>query len=715
MFSLFCASLLVTVAVVVDAAPLAGYGGAAPATASFNPLAVALSILPIPLLVAFKYTYVRFRRGQSIHAHPHTSSSVPGSPLCSSAVSLPGSGDQQSPSNFWGTVTPYLVGCLGSPHWETTIRSRLDKTLRQAKIDSRRSSRRSMRSPPCSPAMGDYSRSTVNTSSAYYSSFSHKSGSRSKSASMSFGDSSGEKPPSPRFTSHGFSAITDCALIHPSSPPCHNDVFLSVPPPAHLVHKVSRSSSGEHSPTLMQLMEPVLSSWYDDSKGKRPLYDSLHSSDDVLRERSAMSSDPSLPFQTPMTSPPTPGMPGAYMPFSALRKQLGISAASSSLSLCATTCPSPASVSQVVFHSPIAPSICVPQPIHTPGRRPDSCAVLPSEWHIDRDRLGVHNLLQSPTHRSPAVGRPSGIYAMLANPAPRPSLSPRVSFSPVLGAPTSPVLSRANSADSSAGPIVLKSALKKRGSACASPLLSASVRNSVSFSFLSVDASHPSADCSATSILSVSSAANLTGGAGGQNRGSWDLSDLMRNGQLDVDSILGLGLDIASRSSVALATSVHALTEAETSADVDAGVEYDIAQYASGWASPQLADATGWASPQQLGGVDEGEQMRWHVHGLQLCAIPEETRSDVCSVVGSVHVFEEEEDEEEEEYVEEEEEEEAVQDSGVVSMDMGSGVVSMDMGSELVGDASEVEASFVRHESWREGESVVTLSVGIAW
>lgn len=287
----------------------------------------------------------------------------------------------------------------------------------------------------------------------------------------------------------------------------------------------------------------------------------------------------------------------------------------------------------------------------------------------------------------------------------------------MLGAPTSPVLSRANSADSSAGPIVLKSALKKRGSACASPLLSASVRNSVSFSFLSVDASHPGADCSATSILSVSSGANLTGGAGGQNRGSWDLSDLMRNGQLDVDSILGLGLDIASRSSVALATSVHALTEAETSADVDAGVEYDIAQYASGWASPQLADATGWASPQQLGGVDEGEQMRWHVHGLQLCAIPEETRSDVCSVVGSVHVFEEEE-EEEEDAEEDEEEEEAVQDSGVVSMDMG---------SELVGDASEVEAvlgvrgskrmseSFVRHESWREGESVVTLSVGIAW
>ncbi|KAI0833675.1 hypothetical protein BC628DRAFT_1344798 [Trametes gibbosa] len=705
MFSVSYAFLF-AVAVVVDAAPLTGYGGAAPgasATASFTPFAAALSILPIPLLAAFKYAYVRFRRGQSIHAHPHTSSPIPGTPLSPSTTSLPGPGNHQAPSNLWITLTPYLVGFLGSPRWETTIRSRLDKTLRQAKIDSRRSSRRSLRSSPCSPAMGDFSRSTVNTSSAYYSSFSHKSGSRSKSASVSFGDVSAEKLPSPRFISHGFSAITDCALIHPSSPPCQHDAFLSIPPPAHLVKNSVRSSNSEHSPTLMQLMEPVLSSWYDDSKGKRPPYDTLYSSDDVIPERSVMSSDPSLPFQTPLTSPPTPGMPGAFsvtpVPFSVLRKQLGVSIASPLL--CATALPSPSSVSLAVFHSPSAPSIRVPQPVYTSGLRPDSCAVSPADWQ-SRDRLSAHNLLHSPTHCSPAIGRPSGIYDVFNNPASCPPKSPKVSFSPTLAPPASPVLPRGSGTDSGAGPVVLKSALKKRrGSACGSPALS-SVRNSVSFSFLGVDASISGADCSATSILSVSSPANLStgtpgGGGGGKDRRSWDLSDLMRNGQLDVDSILGLGLDIASRSSVALAVSANAaLADGEASSDAE--VEYDIEQYASGWASPQLADA------------GEGEQMRWHVHGLQLCAIPEETRSEVCSVVGSVHVFEEEKDEDEEA--------EAVQDSGVVSMEMG---------SEFVGDASQVEQvlgvrgskrmseSFVRHESWREGESVVTLSVGIAW
>ncbi|KAI0636267.1 hypothetical protein C8Q77DRAFT_1216683 [Trametes polyzona] len=705
--SLFLASVLLVAVVTAEAAPLPGYGGSA--SASFSPLAAALSILPLPLLAALKFTYVRFRRGQSIHAHPHTANpamdtlSQSGSSLVESASS----GQQHVLPGFWLKMTPYLVGFLGSPEWETTIRSRLDKTLRQAKIESRRSSRRSLRSTPCSPAFVDTSRTTGNTSTSYYSSLSHKSRSRSrsKSVSASFGDLSSEKLPSPRFNSHPFTAITDCTLLHPSSPPCqHHDVFLpALPPPAHTLKTPVRISVQGHSPTLMQIMEPVLASWYDDSKGKQVQYDSSESTVNVSRDKSGSSADSaSLPFQTPLTSPPTPGMPGAFsvssMPFSLLRKQLGVSVTPSALSLSATTFSSPTAVSLAVFHSPVAPSLPVPKPIYYPDSRPESCAVLPSDWQADCDyeRLGIHALLHSPTHRSPAPGRPSGIFDVLNSPIAPPARSPKVTFSPVLAPPASPGL---QGSTPGSAPVVLKSALKKGASA--SPALPSSLRNSVSFSLLSVEA--PGVDLSA-SLLSVSSAMDGDSSKYAK-RNSWSLADLVRNGQLDVDAVLGLGLGLGSRSSVGSVGSAPSVTltvPAPTSPvaavgnDSDADVEYDVEQYASGWGSPELAPD---------GTADEGTvQMRWHVHGLQLSAIPEETRSEVCSVAGSVHVVGE---------GEEDDVEEAVQDSGVVSMELDSELMSETMRKE----EAEVQAlvNDPRHESWREGESVVTLSVGIAW
>ncbi|OJT14347.1 hypothetical protein TRAPUB_9098 [Trametes pubescens] len=452
----------------------------------------------------------------------------------------------------------------------------------------------------------------------------------------------------------------------------------------------------------MQVMEPVLTSWYDDGRGSdckgdstgneskrtQSTLDSSQSSTSVRRETSDWSSSsPSLPFQTPMTSPPTPGMPGGYssssIPFTLLRKQLGLSAASSALSLGVA---SPTSLSVAVFHSPAAPSILVPEPVYTPVIRPASCAVLPTNWQVDPDRLSVPSFMHSPTHRSPAPGRPAGIYDLLANPTIRPSLSPKVSFSPIPSPPVSPMLSQG------AGPIVLKSALKKRGST--SPALPSSLRNSVSFSLMSLDAT------GADSIFSASSATHL---GASKNRKSWDLTDLMHNGQLDVDAIthaLGLGLGgvaLDSRSSVGSVGSVPSpsvtLTFVPNTAAEDAETEYDIEQYAAGWGSPQLPGTSDGA------GAGEGVQMRWHVHGLQLTAIPEEPRSEVCSVAGSVHAVGDEE---------------LVQDSGIMSMEteMDSGVVDE---QEKDVDAAEVRTSGVRPESWREGESVATLSVGLAW
>lgn len=688
----------------VNAAPLTGYRASLGPEASLSPLAVALTVLPLPLLAAIKYTYVRFRRAQSIHAHPHSSNTVR-SDTSSPRLSVPASasGPEKRPSaGFWFTLTPYLVGFLGSPKWETAIRSRLDKTIRQAKAASLRSSRRSLLSPR-SPALGDTSGTTANTSSAYYSSFSHKSQrSQSKSRSVSYGDNSAENIPSPRFTSHAFSAITDCSIIHPSSPACQHGIYLPTPPPAaYLTHAPLGSSVQRRSPTLMQVMEPVLTSWYDDgrgsdstgneSKGTQSTLDSSHSSTSMRRETSDRSSDsPSLPFQTPMTSPPTPGMPGGYssssMPFTLLRKQLGLSATSSALSLDAV---SSTSLSVAVFHSPAAPSILVPQPVYTPVMRPASCAVLPTNWQVDPDRLSVPSFMHSPTHRSPAPGRPAGIHDLLANPPIRPSLSPKVSFSPVPSPPASPVLSQG------AGPVVLKSALKKRGST--SPALPSSLRNSVSFSLMSFDVTGAE-----DSIFSANSATNI---GTSKNRKSWDITDLMHNGELDVDAItcalgLGLGVGLDSRSSVGSVPSPSVtLTFVPNTPAEDAETEYDIEQYAAGWGSPQLPNAAGASE-------GEGVQMRWHVHGLQLTAIPEEPRSEVCSVAGSVHAIGDEE------HDHGAEDTELVQDSGIMSMEMDSEVVDV---QENGGDAAEVRSSGVRPESWREGESVATLSVGLAW
>ncbi|KAI0366267.1 hypothetical protein BV20DRAFT_1002546 [Pilatotrama ljubarskyi] len=696
MFSFLCAVLLLVATLNVYALPLAGYGGVeagGDASASFTPLAAALSLVPLSLLVVLKYAYVRFRRGQSIHAHPHTSSALLRKPLSSrSSASVPREPTVERSCDFWPVVTPYLVGFLGSPEWETKIRSRLDKTLRQAKAESLRSSRRSLRSPPYSPALGDISRTTANSSTAYYSSLSHKSRSRSKSLSVSFGDTSGDKPPSLRLIPYAYPAITDCAIIHPSSPPCQHGVFLPVPPPpAHTAQPRVRGSSQEYSPTLMQIMEPVLASWYDDAKDQQPMpNDTSQSSANTSRDKSTSSAESSLPFQTPMTSPPTPAMPGAFsapsMPFSVLRKQLGVSATSSVLSISATTLPSPASPSVAVLHSPAAPSIRVPQPVYTPSLRPESCAVLPADWQTGRERRSVHALLQSPTHHSPVVDRSSGILDVIEKPKNRRTKSPKVSFSPVLGPPASPALSHS----ASAGPIVLKSALKKpvSGGMCTSPSLPSSMRNSVSFSLMSLEVPG-----TGVAIAADSSAASLR-----SSTKSWDLSEMMRDGQLDVDAVtrvlglgLGMGLGLGSRSSIgSIASAVSASlapsakSTAEEPADVDA--EYDVEQYAAGWGSPNASGS-------------DSLQLRWHVPGMQLFAIPEESRSDVCSVAGSVHT---------------------------VSGDSGDGVVSMELDSgymhvneERVAAVTVKRASQgqvpVQWESWREGESVVTLSVGIAW
>ncbi|KAI0768335.1 hypothetical protein BD413DRAFT_634248 [Trametes elegans] len=673
-------SLLLTLLAiaVVEAIPL--YGGNAEDakdSAPLGPLAAALCVLPVPLLVAIKFSYVRFRRGQSIHAHPH-------------AISLEKHATSRSVLDVWARLTPYLVGFLGSPQWETKIRARLDRTLRQAKTESRRTSRHS--SSPYSPALGDSSRTTANTSTAYYSSLSHKSRSRTKSLSASFGDISTDSQL--RFTTHAISAITDCSIIHPSTPPCQHATFLPAPPPpAHTLQTPVRLSRPEHSPTLMQIMEPVLASWYDDSKDessqdKNDSQDHFTSSVDspcklgICECMLSPISDHSvaLPFQTPMTSPASPDVAGTLsvpsFSFNLLRTPMRASPTSPSFSLSANTLPSPTTASFAVFHSPAVHSIPVPKAVYTPSLRPESRAV---NWPNEFGQFSVQALLQSPTHRSPALGAPSGILTLLAEKQHKPA---KVTFSPTLTAPASPAIPQT----SGSGPVVLKSALKKRSSGT-SPIIPSSLRNSVSFSLMSLEV--PAGDSSAASLLSVCSPST----SAGKRRKSWELTDLVSNGQLDVDAVtrvlgLGLGMGLSGLGSRSSVGSVGSAGSANTSAvlspasgpadepmDIaEADAEYDVEQYGTGWDSPGLP-------------AGSMSVVHMHVHGRPLCVIPEETRSEVCSVAGSVHVPGGED-----------------------------AVVSMELDSEIVSDgvAAEARTSDIR-DSWREGESVMTLSVGVAW
>ncbi|KAI0672589.1 hypothetical protein C8Q78DRAFT_1028002 [Trametes maxima] len=670
MRSLLLLAVLAVLLAAVDAVPL--YGGAGLGGASVSPLAAALALLPFPVLAALKYGYMRFRRGQSIHAHPHTISPSIGG-LTRSPSSASGLSAKHVPSSgFWFTLTPYLVGFLGSPRWETTIRSRLDKTIRKSKSLSITSPRPDASFSSPALAASQTSRFTGNTSTAYYSSLSHKSRSRSrsrsKSLSVSFGDTSADF--NPRLTSHAFSAITDCSLIHPSTPPCQHATLLPIPPqPAHTLPLVRRTSLKDHSPTLMQVMEPVLASWYDDSAYKPN--DSAHSSANTSRERSASSGgSPSLPFQTPMTSPASPGMPGALsvpsLSFTLLRKQLGASGTSSAFSLSTTTLPSssPNTVSLAVFHTgnPVTPGLSVPKPTYTPAGsiRTESYNI---DWRTDRNKRPT--LLQSPTHRSPAPGTtPVHIYDVLDSTVDRRRKSPKVSFSPTLAPPAMPC--------QTTGAVVLKSALRKP-SAGASPTIPPSLRNSVSFSLLSVD-SGGVLGSTTTGVLDTSTASV---------RRSWDMSDLLSNGELDVDAvtrILGLGLGVGSRNSAgSIESSVSGVRNlqavcADVREDVEeSGEEYDVEQYAAGWGSPRMPQCSDTAM---------SVQMQMHVLGQPLTAIPEETRSEVCSVAGSVHFAE------------------------------GAGRD----GDDLDGSSGRrLSGATPRAESWREGESAMTLNVGIAW
>lgn len=125
--------LLVSAPLLASALPL-------PATpeASPPPIFALWLCLPFVVLAAVKLTYMNFRRAQSIHACATESSGSAKLPTKShSFSSFRGLGFSMPAyhqrASLWGKdITGYLVGIFGSPAWETRIRRRVDRVVRQS-------------------------------------------------------------------------------------------------------------------------------------------------------------------------------------------------------------------------------------------------------------------------------------------------------------------------------------------------------------------------------------------------------------------------------------------------------------------------------------------------------------------------------------------------------------------------------------------------------
>ena len=113
---------------------------ASAATAASGPSPVALTVglcTPFVILVVVKYTYMKYRRAEFIHSDTiemHAQTKAP-----SRLIEL-GLDSQilQKPSRKFKIrcLSGYMVGFLGSPEWETTMKVRVDRVLRKSRITS---------------------------------------------------------------------------------------------------------------------------------------------------------------------------------------------------------------------------------------------------------------------------------------------------------------------------------------------------------------------------------------------------------------------------------------------------------------------------------------------------------------------------------------------------------------------------------------------------
>lgn len=214
------------------ALPLGSPSSPAAASAASSPLTYSLVLLPFPLLALLKYVYVRHRKSQSIHDSGKL-------------------GISASPSHLSRHLSPrvrsgFLIGFLGSPSWETRIKCTIDSTTRKELVRQR-----SLASSKPSSAV-IYSRILGDSSASRSATLARSAYTRSESQSASLAPSVFRPGEGPSVDIH------NCAIVHPSSPACPSDLpFISRPGPTRAPFKRAVVLD---SPTLMQIMEPVIAS-----------------------------------------------------------------------------------------------------------------------------------------------------------------------------------------------------------------------------------------------------------------------------------------------------------------------------------------------------------------------------------------------------------------------------------------------------------------------
>lgn len=243
-----------------NALPVPAYPSSSSAS---SPLAFVLSLVPFPILAIAKFAYLRYRKGDLIHLQQDEQAVI----------------SEKSTTNnfrlgllkFGGSsnsgTSGYLVGFLGSPDWEVRIKCRVDKVIRKSK-------RRVLSACPSPIQSGSESRAlmistgttTGNGTSQSYSTAASSSKRRSHSSRSNPRSASGSCVAF--HTPHSQGDITSCSAVHPLSPACCCGPHLPALPPAahaltHTIHTVRARKDSPPSPTLMQIMEPVLSSWYE--------------------------------------------------------------------------------------------------------------------------------------------------------------------------------------------------------------------------------------------------------------------------------------------------------------------------------------------------------------------------------------------------------------------------------------------------------------------
>ncbi|EED78439.1 predicted protein [Postia placenta Mad-698-R] len=241
------------------------------------------------------------------------------------------------------------------------------------------------------------------------------------------------------------------------------------------------------SPTLMQIMGPVLSSWYDDT-GARDL--------EIEQDYSASSGT---------TSGQNRSRVGSRSPIS-------------------------------IYQSP---SLSVPAPAHTLDLRPRSWDILSGEWQGTNAKATVQpgSVLQSPPNRSPTFPATSQHAESDAWGPLSPNTRP-LNVLPKLKGASSPPTSASFGSLSPLGIVsgkaryVPKAVALQRRKSGSPPVGPSPLRKSL---FIETSASMPAMDISRP----ISDAPS--------GNGAWNLEDLVKDGQLDVDAVsavLGLGLSI---------------------------------------------------------------------------------------------------------------------------------------------------------------------------